>query len=78
MKVFALIIAMLLALLCHAQMTNNSLPKAEVTTTSQRVTLNGKAFYLTTKGGTFKIKDKSNKPIALMGFIYYTRDSYRG
>ena len=78
MKAITLIVTMLLGLLCHAQMTNDSLPKAEVATTMQSVTINGKTIYLTAKAGTFQVKDESNQPIALMGFTYYTRDSKRG
>jgi carboxypeptidase C (cathepsin A) len=44
----------------------------------QSVTINGNTIYLTAKAGTFEVKDETNKPIALMGFTYYARDSKRG
>ena len=44
----------------------------------QSVTINGNTIYLTAKAGTFEVKDEFNKPIALMGFTYYTRDAKRG
>lgn len=78
MKAFILITTLLLGQLCYPNKENDSIPKAEVATTMQSVTINGNTIYLTAKAGTFEVKDETNKPIALMGFTYYTRDSKRG
>lgn len=78
MKAFILIISLVLGQLCYPNQENDSIPKAEVATTMQSVTINGNTIYLTAKAGTFEVKDETNKPIALMGFTYYTRDSKRG
>lgn len=78
MKVFILITTLLLGQFCYPNKENDSIPKAEVATTMQSVTINGNTIYLTAKAGTFEVKDETNKPIALMGFTYYTRDSKRG
>lgn len=78
MKAFILMITLILGQLCYPNNENDSIPKAEVATTMQSVTINGNTIYLTAKTGTFELKDETNKPIALMGFTYYTRDSKRG
>ena len=78
MKAFILITTLLLGQLCYPNKENDSIPKAEVATTMQSVTINGNTIYLTAKAGTFEVRDETNKPIALMGFTYYTRDSKRG
>ncbi|MDO6604639.1 S10 family peptidase [Arenibacter palladensis] len=78
MKAFILITTLLLGQFCYPNKENDSIPKAEVATTMQSVTINGNTIYLTAKAGTFEVKDETNKPIALMGFTYYTRDSKRG
>ena len=78
MKAFILIITLLLGQFFYPNKENDSIPKAEVATTMQSVTINGNTIYLTAKAGTFEVKDETNKPIALMGFTYYTRDSKRG
>lgn len=78
MKAFILMITLILGQLCYPNNENDSIPKAEVATTMQSVTINGNTIYLTAKAGTFELKDETNKPIALMGFTYYTRDSKRG
>ncbi|MEQ8217632.1 MAG: carboxypeptidase [Arenibacter sp.] len=78
MKALILTITLLLGQLCYPNKANDSIPKAEVATTMQSVTINGNTIYLTAKAGTFEVKDEFNKPIALMGFTYYTRDSKRG
>ena len=78
MKAFILIITLILGQFCYPNKENDSIPKAEVATTMQSVTINGNTIYLTAKAGTFEVKDETNKPIALMGFTYYTRDSKRG
>ncbi|GAB5475194.1 MAG: S10 family peptidase [Maribacter sp.] len=72
---------LLLGFLCftlsisYSQTTNDTLPKAEVSTTMQSVQINGKTIYLTAQAGTFQVRDENNKPIALMGHTYYSKDS---
>ncbi|MCM4153344.1 carboxypeptidase [Arenibacter sp. N53] len=78
MKTLTLVITLLLGQVCYPNIENDSIPKAEVATTMQSVTINGNTIYLTAKAGTFELKDETNKPIALMGFTYYARDSKRG
>lgn len=56
----------------------DTLPEATVSTTMQRVTINGAQLYLTAKAGTFKVRDENNDPLALMGFTYYAKDNKRG
>jgi carboxypeptidase C (cathepsin A) len=78
MKAVILVITLFLGPFCYPNTDNDSIPKAEVATTMQSVTINGSTIYLTAKAGTFEVKDETNKPIALMGFTYYARDSKRG
>lgn len=72
---------LLLGFLClslsigYSQTTNDTLPKAEVSTTMQSVQINGKTIYLTAQAGTFQVRDENNEPIALMGHTYYSKDS---
>lgn len=78
MKALILVLTLFLGQLCYPKNENDTIPKAEVATTMQSVTINGNTIYLTAKAGTFEVKDETNKPIALMGFTYYARDSKRG
>ncbi len=64
-----------LVFIVSAQKENDTLPKAEISTTMQSVNINGKTIYLTAKAGTFQVRDENNEPIALIGHTYYTRDS---
>ena len=75
MKNTIFLLALAIGLLANAQKENDTLPKAEVSTTLQSVNINGKTIYLTAKAGTFQVRDENNEPIALMGHTYYTRDS---
>lgn len=45
---------------------------AEVSTTEQQVTINGKAIPLVAKAGTMQLRDENNEVIALFGFTSYT------
>lgn len=47
------------------------LPQAEVSTTSQSVTIDGKRIELTAEAGTMQLRDENNKPIALFGYTAY-------
>lgn len=47
MKAFILITTLLLGQLCYPNKENDSIPKAEVATTMQSVTINGNTIYLT-------------------------------
>ena len=78
MKALILVLTIFLGQFCYPNNENDTIPKAEVATTMQSVTINGNTIYLTAKAGTFEVKDETNKPIALMGFTYYARDSKRG
>ncbi|WP_273566285.1 S10 family peptidase [Maribacter halichondriae] len=59
----------------HSQTKNDTLPKAEVSSTMQSVNINGNTIYLTAQAGTFQVRDENNEPIALMGHTYYTKES---
>lgn len=78
MKALILVVTLFLGQLCYPNINNDSIPKAQVATTIQSVTINGRTVYLTAKAGTFELKDEANKPIALMGYTYYAKDSKRG
>jgi carboxypeptidase C (cathepsin A) len=61
--------------LAHAQPSGTPapMPEAEVFTTDQSVQIGGKTIALTAHAGTFKLRDETNKPIALFGFTYYAK-----
>lgn len=48
---------------------------AEVSTTAQQVTINGKTIPLTAKAGTMQLRDENNEVIALFGFTSYTKNN---
>ncbi len=54
------------------------IPEAEVSTTQQKVTINGTAITLTAKAGTMQLRDENNEPIALFGFTSYTKEGTTG
>ncbi len=56
-----------------AEKKTEPIPEAEVSTTDQSVTINGKTINLTAQAGTMKLRDENNKPIALFGFTSYTK-----
>lgn len=66
------------ACMLSAQQGNDTLPKAEVSTTMQSVTIGGRLIYLTARAGTFEVRDENNDPLALMGFTYYSQGDKRG
>jgi carboxypeptidase C (cathepsin A) len=49
------------------------LPKGEIFTSSQSVTINGKTTSLDTETGTLQLRDENDKPIALFGFTHYKK-----
>jgi carboxypeptidase C (cathepsin A) len=49
------------------------LPKGELFTSSQTVTINGKTINLDAETGTLQLRDENDKPIALFGFTYYKK-----
>ena len=49
-------------------------PEPQVSITKQSVKINGQAISLECKAGTFKLRDENNDPIALFGFISYTKE----
>ena len=50
------------------------IPEGEISTTQQKVTINGATISLTAKAGTIWLRDENNEPIALFGFTSYTKD----
>ncbi len=75
MRTLLLPFALLIVCIGYSQTNNDTIPKAEVATTMQSVNIDGKTIYLTAKAGTFQVRDENNKPIALMGHTYYSKDS---
>lgn len=49
------------------------IPDAEVFTSEQTVTIDGKVINLTTNAGTMQLRDENNKAIANFGFTSYTK-----
>jgi carboxypeptidase C (cathepsin A) len=77
MKTYTLLLSFLIIGFLNAQSKNDTIPKAEVSTTMQSVFINGKTIYLTAKAGTFQVRDENNEPLALMGHTYYTKGDKR-
>jgi carboxypeptidase C (cathepsin A) len=46
-------------------------PKAQVFSSEQSVTINGRAIALSTEAGTFQLNDDQDQPLALFGYTYY-------
>lgn len=70
---FPIFVLLLLSPFLWAQeAARDTLPEAAVSTTLQSVSINGRTLYLNAKAGTFELRDENNKPIALMGFTYYS------
>ncbi|MEM7369477.1 MAG: carboxypeptidase [Bacteroidota bacterium] len=57
------------------QKTPRAIPPAEVSTTTQSLSINGSKISLTATAGTFQIRDESNEPIANFGFTSYTKQN---
>ncbi len=49
------------------------IPKGEIFTSTQSVTIDGKNINLNTETGTFQLRDENDKPIALLGFTHYKK-----
>lgn len=75
MKTTLLLLTFTITLASQLHGQNDTLPKAEVSTTMQSVNIDGNTIYLTAQAGTFQVRDENNEPIALMGHTYYTKDS---
>lgn len=65
----------LFALVSFAQEKSESkeLPKGEIFTSKQSVTINGKIINLDAETGTVQLRDENDKPIALFGFTHYKK-----
>ena len=50
-----------------------ALPKGEIFTSTQSVTIKGKTISLATETGTLQLRDENDKPIALFGFTHYKK-----
>jgi carboxypeptidase C (cathepsin A) len=63
------------ALVSFAQEKSESkeLPKGEIFTSKQSVTINGKIINLDAETGTVQLRDENDKPIALFGFTHYKK-----
>lgn len=51
----------------------NKIPKGEIFTSAQSVTIDGKNINLSTETGTVQLRDENDKPIALFGFTHYKK-----
>jgi carboxypeptidase C (cathepsin A) len=78
MRSLTILLLLLLGQSLEAQKENDTLPKAEIATTMQSVTIGGRQIFLTAKAGTFEVRDENNKPIALMGHTFYSVGDKRG
>ncbi len=65
----------LFALVSFAQEKSEEkeLPKGEIFTSTQAVTINGKTISLDAETGTVQLRDENDKPIALFGFTHYKK-----
>lgn len=64
------------ALVSFAQENSEKeLPKGELFTSTQSVTINGKTIALTAETGTVQLRDENDKPIALFGFTHYKKSN---
>jgi carboxypeptidase C (cathepsin A) len=50
-------------------------PKGEVFTSTQSVTINGKTIALSAETGTVQLRDENDEPIALFGFTHYKKSN---
>ena len=50
-------------------------PKGEIFSSTQSVTINGKTITLATETGTVQLRDENDKPIALFGFTHYKKSN---
>lgn len=73
MKKTVLLLILFLGAISFAQKEKDTIPKAEISTTMQSVSINGSTIYLTAQAGTFEVRDENNDPIALMGHTYYAK-----
>ncbi len=51
------------------------IPKGEVFSATQSVTINGKTIALSTETGTVQLRDENDEPIALFGFTHYKKSN---
>lgn len=58
-----------------SDVTPNPIPEAQIATSKQSVTIEGKKIDLNATAGTFKLRDENNQAIALLGFTSYHKDS---
>ena len=73
MKKAILVLILFIGMTSFAQTVKDTIPKAEISTTMQSVSINGRTIYLTAQAGTFEVRDENNTPIALMGHTFYSK-----
>ena len=73
MKKTVLILILFIGMISFAQTAKDTILKAEISTTMQSVSINGRTIYLTAQAGTFEVRDENNDPIALMGHTFYSK-----
>lgn len=78
MKNLIVLLGLLLFQSAAAQAPADSLPQAQEFKSMQQVNIDGKTLYMNVKAGTFEVTDDANKPMALMGFTYYSKGDKRG
>ena len=69
----AVIILFTLASFAQDKSEEKELPKGEIFTSTQSVTINGKTITLATETGTLQLRDENDNPIALFGFTHYKK-----
>ncbi len=62
-----------LASFAQEKSEEKELPKGEIFTSTQSVTINGKTINLDAETGTVQLRDENDKPIALFGFTHYKK-----
>ncbi len=72
--VFTINVQLVIAQQEQAKQASKEIPPAEISTTKQSVTINGKTINLTAQSGTMRLRDENNKPIANFGFTSYIKE----
>ncbi|MBL0023989.1 MAG: carboxypeptidase [Saprospiraceae bacterium] len=70
---FVFILFTMTAFAQEKPVVEKELPKGELFTSTQTVTIKGKVINLATTTGTVQLRDESDKPIALFGFTHYSK-----
>ena len=70
-----LIILFAIASYAQEKSVEKEVPRGEIFTSMQSVTINGKTISLASETGTVQLRDENDKPIALFGFTHYKKSN---